>query len=242
MQALHAELTQITGFGGKPIWRNSRTGRFVKPDQVVGAATPSSRRKLKRHRDPNLATDVQTDSFRERFANYVDPPDANGCRRWRGTFDRRGYGVLRAAGKMRKAHRVAWALEHPHAEMPQVVMHTCDNRWCVATGHLVGGTQADNLRDAAEKGRMYLPRGRKVISDADVVEIRRMRREGATLNEISTRFNCSWAHISNICAGRKRARVVEVVMPDGTIEAGIKMMDNPAGTAGRGETGVTHSR
>jgi hypothetical protein len=218
MQTLDAQITEIPGFGGTSIWRGSR-GRFVKPDHVVRAATPSTRRKLKRHRDPNLAVDLQNESFKDRFASYVSPPDPNGCQRWKGTFDRRGYGVLRAAGKMRKAHRASWALHHPGAEMPQVVMHSCDNRWCVAPDHLIGGTQADNLRDAAAKGRMFTPRGQKLISDADVVEMRRMRRDGATLAELSERFGCSWAHVSNICAGRKRARVVEVVMPDGQVQA-----------------------
>jgi hypothetical protein len=215
-----AQLTEVIGFGGQYAWRGER-GRFVKPVKVVRAATPSSRRKLKRHRDATLSEAARETPLRERFATYVAPPDENGCQRWLGTFDRRGYGVLRAAGKMRKAHRTSWAIHHEGQEMPQVVMHTCDNRWCVAPDHLIGGTQADNLRDAAAKGRMYRPMGKKLLSDEDVVQIRRLRRDGATLAELSERFGCSWAHISNICAGRKRARVVELVTKDGQVHAGL---------------------
>jgi len=217
---LDATLTEVYGFGGKRSWRNSVNGQFIKEPTVIRAGSPSSRRKLKRHRDDGLTIVAAT---RTRFEDLVGEPNDNGCRRWLGRFDRRGYGFFHASGKARKAHRVAWALAHPGEEMPQVVMRTCDNRWCVATEHLVGGTQGDNLRDAAAKGRMFVPRGKKLISDADVVEIRRMRREGATLDEIATRFGCSWAHVSNICAGRKRARVVEVVMPNGDVQAGIGM-------------------
>jgi hypothetical protein len=216
---MQAQLTELRGFGDTRIWRGAN-GRFVKPDHVVRAATPSSRRKLKRHRDAALSGDIAAESAN--FWDHVEVADDNGCRRWKGTFDRLGYGTCRAAGGKRKAHRVAWALSNPGQVMPQVVMHTCDNRWCVAPEHLVAGTQAENLRDAAAKGRMFIPRG-KSLSDEDVVQIRRMRRDGATLEEISKRFNCSWAHVSNICAGRKRARVTEVVLKDGTVTAGLGM-------------------
>lgn len=216
---LDAQLTEIIGFGDTTVWRAPSGGRFVKVDQAIRAQIPSSRRKLKRHRDSALSEIAGGASAR--FEALVGPREEGGCQRWLGHMDRRGYGFIHVGGRARKAHRVAWSLANPGVEMPQVVMHTCDNRWCVAADHLVGGTQADNLRDAAAKGRMFVPRGKKLISDDDVVEIRRMRREGATLDEIATRFNCSWAHVSNICAGRKRARVVELVLPDGQIRAGI---------------------
>lgn len=53
----------------------------------------------------------------------------------------RRYGVL--------AHRFA-------VDVPQgmVVRHTCDNPGCVNPEHLRIGTQADNLRDASERGRV----------------------------------------------------------------------------------------
>ena len=217
---LDAQVTEIIGFGGVHVWRGDR-GRFITPDHVVRALEPSARRKLKRHRDASLSIDVTEGNLAERFYRFIDEPAEHGCQRWLGNLDRRGYGILRIGKKARKAHRISWALCNPGAEMPQVVMHTCDNRWCVAPAHLVGGTQGDNLRDASAKGRMFVPRGKKLISDDDVVTIRRMRREGATLDVIATRFNCSWTHVSNICAGRKRARVVEVVMPNGDVRAAI---------------------
>lgn len=57
-----------------------------------------------------------------------------------------------------KAHRVAYELANgpiPKGDGPHgtVVMHSCDNPLCCNPAHLSIGTQADNLRDMAEKGR-----------------------------------------------------------------------------------------
>lgn len=38
-------------------------------------------------------------------------------------------------------------------ELPEVVMHTCDNPRCINPDHLVSGTQVDNMQDCKTKGR-----------------------------------------------------------------------------------------
>lgn len=62
---------------------------------------------------------------------------------WReGAVKRRGY-----------VHRIAYA--HYHGSIPDgmVVAHTCDNRKCIATDHLVATTTAGNQADMVAKGR-----------------------------------------------------------------------------------------
>lgn len=53
-------------------------------------------------------------------------------------------------GKIR-LHRVVFELYRGY--LPKVVMHSCDNPRCINPKHLVGGTQGDNNRDRAKKGR-----------------------------------------------------------------------------------------
>ena len=77
-----------------------------------------------------------------------------GCWRWLGVFVR-GYGRVsirrNAAVRGLGAHRIAFLLATD--EWPPVVMHWCDNRSCVNPLHLRSGTNDDNMRDMAEKGR-----------------------------------------------------------------------------------------
>jgi hypothetical protein len=84
----------------------------------------------------------------------------SGCWPWMAGKFPTGYGMVNlgryADGRQHTtyAHRVAFVLAHGDIPSgPHVVMHTCDDRGCVNPAHLQLGSQADNLRDAAKKGR-----------------------------------------------------------------------------------------
>lgn len=72
------------------------------------------------------------------------------------TFYHDGYGRVSHQGKLVGAHRVAYATAHNISleEMEgKVVMHTCDNRWCIEPTHLKLATQQENVQDMWSKGR-----------------------------------------------------------------------------------------
>lgn len=115
---------------------------------------------------------------RERFWSKVDQVE-DGCWLWQGTMLRQGYGCFKIAGKMHKAHRVAYTLVMGVIPSGLLVCHHCDNRSCVRPDHLFLGTTKDNVQDAKKKGR---------LATGD--------RSGARLHsERMTRGAAHWSHL-----------------------------------------------
>ena len=168
-----------------------------------------------------------TGSDVERFWRKVRK--SNGCWEWQAARFTAGHGAFRLRphdGKQRlaRAHRIAWELTHGAIPDGRVVCHRCDNPPCVRPDHLFLGTQAENLADMRAKGRLGKNRGRPGeqhsqarLTRSDVVEMRRLRREGASFASLARRFGVgratanravrgeSWAHVPGaVTDGRVR--------------------------------------
>ena len=77
----------------------------------------------------------------------------SGCWEWTGARYKSGYGYI-SGPKRVYAHRASCAILKGQSVEGLVVMHKCDNPSCVNPDHLQADTQAANLKDARDKGRM----------------------------------------------------------------------------------------
>lgn len=141
-----------------------------------------------------------------------------GCWLWPGTKDQHGYGVIRLSGHMIKVHRLASEFFGPIEGIGPSVLHHCDTPACFYPRHLFRGTQGDNMRDAAQKGRTNgkpgFPRPHPTfrrLSPENVQQIRALApirkgkvgsSEGLSLRELARRFGVSYGTIIQVVNGR----------------------------------------
>jgi hypothetical protein len=120
------------------------------------------------------------------------------CIRWTGSHNTKGYGSINAGGKTRGAHRVAYEVLVGPIPDGLYVLHHCDNPKCTNPQHLFVGTHADNMADAASKGRLSGSGSNQVLTPADVREIRALTDAGVTRAELARRFGVSRSTIIEV--------------------------------------------
>lgn len=113
-----------------------------------------------------------------------------GCWLWQGaTASAPGkpkYGRMTIDGHPIGIHRLAYELWVGVIPPGLNVCHKCDVTLCFNPEHLFVGTQGDNVRDAAQKGRLRTPvfqgsqHGRAKLMENRILEIRKLYDEGLT--------------------------------------------------------------
>ena len=151
-----------------------------------------------------------TDDAVVRFWSHVSKTEA--CWTWTGRVnDKSGYGRMGIGGKAILAHRISYELINGPIPRGVFICHHCDNPSCVNPSHLFAGSSADNMRDAAAKGRTSSGerRNNSKLTDKTVLAARRERRDGARFDELGRRYGVhihtiyravvglTWRHLPN---------------------------------------------
>lgn len=135
-------------------------------------------------------------------------PVPGGCWWWLGPVTKNGYGLLSwerpGLPRLYRTHRVAFTAYHGEPGSLHVC-HTCDNRTCCNPDHLFLGTHADNMADRNVKGRQAFQKGEShgghVLTEAGVLEIRRLVAGGMTQKDVASIYGVCRATVGHIITG-----------------------------------------
>jgi hypothetical protein len=142
-------------------------------------------------------------SLAERYENKIDRSGGeSACHPWTGNTVADGYGMISVDSGNRLAHRIGWALLNGEIPNGLFVCHTCDNPPCQNPRHWFLGTPGENSDDRERKGRGHRTRGEASpnarLTEAQVIEIRRLQENGGTLRNLAEQFNVGRMTISKI--------------------------------------------
>lgn len=164
--------------------------------------------RLREHGNPNIykyAKGKDRNALTELFWRNVEIRTESECWLWLGCLDEDGYGranFYTVSGKrVRIAHRIAYELFYKQAPGELQVCHKCDNPPCVNPHHLFLGTHKENHADKKRKGRA--PVGDRnwmaALTEKEIPNVRRLRSEGLTCDQLARRYGVSAVAISKIC-------------------------------------------
>lgn len=133
-----------------------------------------------------------------RFHESYIPEPNSGCWLWVGSLMNMGYGTMSIDGKNKLAHRISYQIARGSIPDGAYICHRCDNTFCVNPEHLFAGTQTDNMRDCAKKGRNVTPthqgedHSQSKLTNSDVLAIRSDKRRASA---IAATFNVSRVNV-----------------------------------------------
>lgn len=121
-------------------------------------------------------------SLDEAVSFYARRDLATGCLLWVGACTPDGYPSMVWKGRKERVSRLVLGLSVGDGLCSR---HTCDNPRCVERGHLISGTQADNMTDKVLRGRQARGdnHGRSTLTDAQVRLIRSDSRSNRIIAE-----------------------------------------------------------
>lgn len=122
----------------------------------------------------NRPVPLLTDKIKSRFLKKIaaSPTDL-GCLLWTSGKDKNGYGKVTIKTRHLRSHRVAYFIATGIDPINLLVLHTCDVPSCCNPNHLFPGTNEDNMKDKARKGRCNAQSGDNHHSRRNPSRVRR---------------------------------------------------------------------
>lgn len=158
----------------------------------------------------------------EAFRAVAELGPVGQCWEWSGTRCG-GYGRFFAGGSWENVHRLSYETFKGDIPPGALVRHRCDNPPCWNPDHLLVGSYGDNARDMVDRGRQRggftrqpnelerargVRNGASVLTDADVVEIRRRCKAGESQHSVATHFGVTRPNIGYIVRRKTWAHVL----------------------------------
>ncbi len=132
----------------------------------------------------------------------ITRPELGHCWVWIAGATINGYGAFGIGHQEEMlAHRFSWTIKNGPIPDGIYILHKCDHPPCVRPSHLFAGSQLDNLRDAASKGRIHTAK----LTPEQVLVIRRATRPpmpAGMIKYLAQEFGVSFASIYFIRNGK----------------------------------------
>jgi HNH endonuclease len=148
-------------------------------------------------------------SLRERLYGRCNL-SPNGCLLWSGAIAKEtGYGNIRikdeGGWRTELTHRLSYMISVGPVPDGMMVCHHCDTRACILPGCLFLGTNTDNMRDCASKGRtarlVGTLCGKARLTEVAAQTIFARRSAGARCIDLAGEFNIDASVVSRIGSG-----------------------------------------
>jgi hypothetical protein len=142
----------------------------------------------------------------DRFWEKVNRPNNTiECWLWVGAKDSGGYGQISTKNIKEPAHRCSYRMNFGEIPKGLRVLHRCDTPACVNPNHLFLGTQADNMKDMAQKGRhsrTISPGERNGFAKLTEKDVREIRQSAAPSKMLAMKYGIVTSCIRGIRNGR----------------------------------------